>query len=134
MQNKLSLALKLLAIYFWSYTPVFVLSLLPQRNTFLGEIFIRDAQVAGYQFELLFAAIFLIWGVYLWKASSKPDNHRFFIDFTIWTSVVHLLWMILMALLQPADTAHLLRDAAVLAIPLGLVVYLRKRKYLGGAI
>jgi len=127
MQNKLSLALKLLAIYFWSYTPVFVISLLPQRNTFLGEIFIRDAQVAGYQFELLFALIFLIWGVYLWKASSKPASHYFFIDFTIWASIAHLLWILLMALLQPADTAHLLKDAAVLAIPLGMLVYFRKR-------
>lgn len=128
MQDKLSLALKLLAIYFWSFTPTFILSLLPQRNTVLGEMFIRDAQVVGYQFELLFALIFLIWGIYLWKASRRPDSYYFFIDFTIWASVAHLLWMILVAVMQPADMMHLLRDAFVLAIPLGLIIYFRKRK------
>ncbi len=127
MQNKFSLSLKLLAIYFWSFTPTLILSLLPQRDTVLGEIFIRDAQVAGYQFELLFALIFLVWGIYLWKVSNKPNIQYLFIDFTIWTSIIHLLWMVFIALIQPLDMTHLLRDAAILAVPLGLVIYFRRR-------
>ena len=129
MSNRLSLSLKILALYFWSFTPTFILSLLPQRNTSLGEIFIRDAQVAGYQFELLFALIFLVWGVYLWKAAEKPTKQKFFIDFTIWASIVHLAWMILMAILQPADLVHLLRDATILAVLLGLVIYYKTKAF-----
>lgn len=128
MGNRLSLSLKLLAIYFWSFTPVFILSLLPQRDTALGKMFIRDAQLVGYQFELLFALIFLVWGIYLWRASKRPDRHYLFVDFTVWASIVHLLWMVFVAVMQPADMVHLLRDALFLAIPLGLVVYLRGRK------
>ncbi len=128
MNSRFSLAIKLLAIYFWSFTPTFVLSLLPQRNTALGELFVRDAQVVGYQFELLFALIFLVWGVYLWKASRNPGAHLFFIDFTVWASAAHLLWMLLIAASQSADAMHLLRDAVTLAIPLGLVIYFREQK------
>jgi len=128
MHKKLSLSLKLLAIYFWSFTPTFIFFLLPpQRNSFLGEIFIREAQVISYQFELLFALLFLVWGTYIWKASKWPADHQFFIDFTIWASVVHILWMVIIAVLEPADATHLLRDAIVQAVPLGLVIYFRKK-------
>ena len=129
MDRNFSLSIKLLAVYFWSFMPTFILSLLPQRNTVFGELFIRDAQVAGYQFELLFALIFFVWGVYLWKASKNPGTHLFFIDFTLWASVAHLLWMVLIATIQPADTTHLLRDAVILAIPLSLVTYFRRSKH-----
>lgn len=122
-----SLSLKFLAIYFWSFTPVFILSLTLLRDTPLGEVFVRTAQVEGYQFEFLFALIFLVWGFFLWIASRKPKQNHFFIDFTIWASVVHLLWMVIMAVLQPLDSFHLLRDAVILAIPLCLVVYFRLR-------
>lgn len=127
MHNKLSLSLRLLAVYFWSFTPTFILSLLPQRNSFFGEVFIREAQVIGYQFELLFALIFIVWGVYIWIASKQPTTHKLFIDFTIWASITHLLWMIIIAVLEPVDAVHLMRDAIVQAVPLGLVIYFRKK-------
>jgi hypothetical protein len=125
MLDKFPLSLKLLSIYFWSFTPTFILSISPQRDSFVSQLFIREAQVTEWQFELLFALIFLIWGAFLWQASKKPSLHAFFIKFTIWTSVVHLAWMILLAVTEQADRLHLLRDAAVLGALIGLVLWFK---------
>lgn len=123
MKNKFSLSLKLLAFYFLSFTPTFILSITPQRDSFLGQIFIRDTQVTEWQFELLFALIFLVWGTFLWKASRSPGTHSFFITFTIWASIAHLAWMLLLAITEHEDRLHLLRDALVLGTLVGLVLW-----------
>lgn len=122
-----SYALKFLAIYSWSFTPTFILSLLPQRESFLGEIFIREDQVTGYQFELLFAMIFFVWGIYLWKASAMPQKYSYFINFTLVTTFVHILWMLIVAVIDVADRVHLLRDALVLGAIFTGVLYCRWR-------
>lgn len=126
MIEKFSLSLKLLAIYFWSFTPTFILSIAPQRDSLLGQMFIREAQVTEWQFELLFALIFLVWGAFLWKASTNPSSYSFFIKFTIWTSLAHLAWMLLLAVIEYADRLHLLRDALVLGALIGLVLWFKR--------
>ncbi len=125
MLDKFTLSLKLLSIYFWSYTPTFILSIATLRDSFLGQMFIREAQVTEWQFELLFALIFLVWGAFLWQASKQPSLHAFFIKFTIWTSFVHLAWMLLLAVIEQADRLHLLRDAVVLGVLIGLVLWFK---------
>lgn len=124
---KYGLSLKILAIYFWSFTPTFVWSLLPQRESLLGKIFIREDQVAGYQFELLFALIFLVWGAYLWKASNDPQRYSFFIHFTLTTTFVHVFWMFLMAIIDIADRVHLIRDALVLGSIFTIALYTKMK-------
>ena len=127
MNRNLSLSLKLLSIYFWFYTPVFVLSILPQGSSSLGRFFVREAQIVNWEFELLFALLFFIWGAYLWIASGDPMKYRFFVSFTIWTTIAHILWMVFVAMLNTADTVHLLKDAFFLAVPLVLILWFRSR-------
>lgn len=61
---------------------------------------------------------FLIWG------SRDPLSNRSLIWFTVWSSVVHSLVMAGSALMDPAETGHLVGDVPALllvAIALGLV-------------
>lgn len=40
-------------------------------------------------YESMMAAIYIVWGVMLWRASGDPAKHLLFIDFTIWASAAH---------------------------------------------
>lgn len=127
MKTKLSFSLKLLAVFYWSYIPTFLLSFSSYRYTDLGQIFVREAQVANWEFELLFLLIFMIWGIFLWKVSNNPYKHRLFIDFTLFAGLIHILWMLFVASVNTMDTLHLVKDAAVFSIPLVLVYYFYKK-------
>lgn len=121
-----SIPLKLLSIYLWVYTPVFILSLLPARQSTLGQLFIRDAQIVNWEFELLFAMIFFVWGIYLWKASKWPNENQFFINFTISATIVHIVWMVIVGVLNAQDTLHMFKDAVILFVLLCLVLFSKK--------
>ena len=130
MRINLSLALKILAIFFWWYGVVFVLSVAPLLGVSLPSILAPEYRGDAYawDFELMFTLIFVVWGYYLWIASRTPEQHKLFIDFTIAATFAHIAGMLVIGLLRPDDFWHLLKDAVALAIPLGLVLYTRLRK------
>lgn len=51
-------------------------------------------------YESMMAAIHIVWGVMLWRASINPARHRLFIDFTIWANAAHGLVMLIATPIQ----------------------------------
>ena len=46
------------------------------------------------------AAIYIVWAVFLWRASREPAQHLLFVDFTIWATAAHALVMLIATPLQ----------------------------------
>lgn len=127
MEHKLSLSLKLLALFFLWYVAVFLLSVASLNGINIPAPAFRGSEYM-WDFELFFAAIYAVWGIYVWKASSNPNQHLFFIDFTLWATFAHIVAMIAVGFVRTEDLAHLLLDAGALAMPLVLVAWFRKVK------
>lgn len=130
---KLALSLRILSLFFWWYLVVFVLSVLPLVGinlppwtvpAFRGETYAWD-------FELLFTVIFVVWAIYLWKASQNLLANKTFIAFTIWATAAHILAMFLIGLIRPADLPHLAIDGLALTLPLVLVALGYKNELAG---
>ena len=121
----LALSLRLLAIFFWWYLVVFVLSILPLLGvpivTWLTPEFRGDNY--AWDFELMFTAIFVVWGIFLWKAAGNLRENKSFIRFTIWATVAHIGAMLVIGTIRNEDLPHLLTDAIALSIPLLLVIF-----------
>lgn len=124
-------SLRFLAFVLWSYTPVFIITMLglsfPQHSVFKQF----SPEVRGeyrWDFELMFASIFLVWGWYLWQASKEPKKHVLFIDFSIWANIFHGVVMVLIGILRKGEFHHLLSDGLVLVLPAMVVLYLKKKE------
>ncbi len=130
MKLNLGLALKILALFFWWYIVVFVLSVAPLLGVQLPSALIPEFRGAEYawDFELMFTLMFAVWGYYLWVASRVPEQHLFFTNFTIVATFAHILGMLVIGLIRPDDLMHLLIDAIALTIPTVLVMYAKSRK------
>ena len=79
----------------------------------------------AWDFELMFTAIFLVWGYYLWKISKNPLENLTFIDFTIWATIFHLIAMLLIGVIRASDLSHMLKDMLGMGLPLLFVIYNR---------
>ncbi len=122
---RLSLSLKILSLFFFWYLAVFLLSVAPLLGIGLPVWLTPDVRGTEYawDYELFFVAIFVVWAVFLWKSSYRPSENRSFILFTIWATFFHVVAMLTVGVLRPADLSHLSRDAIALTIPLLLVVW-----------
>lgn len=120
---RLHYSLKILALVFWWYVPVYVLSILPSFG--LNFFFVPDfrGEVYAWDFELFFLSIFVVWGLFLWKSSYQPLENKTFILFTIWAMSAHILAMLIVGAFKPADLIHLSVDAVAHLVPLLLVVW-----------
>ena len=71
-------------------------------------------------YESMLAAIHIVWGITLWRASADPAQHRLFVDFTMWANAAHGLVMIVATPIQKGllmmviESLPLLMIAAVL--------------------
>ncbi len=126
MKN-IKISLRILAIIFWWYIPVFILSILPLLNVSVPNFFFTEFRGVNYawDFELMFVVIFAVWGFYLWKISNKPLENLIFIDFTIWATVFHIAAMIVIGLIRLDDLQHMVMDAIGMGIPLSFLIYSR---------
>lgn len=50
--------------------------------------------------ESMIAAIYIVWAVMMWRASSAPARHPLFIDFLMWASAAHGLVMVIATPMQ----------------------------------
>lgn len=129
MQKGLTLSLQLLAVFFFWYIVVFMLSVLPLLGVsfapYLQPEFRGDTY--AWDFELFFTAIFAVWGVFLLKAAKTPQKHILFIDFTIWATIAHIAAMLVIGIIRIDDLVHLVKDAIALTLPLVMVIYFRVR-------
>jgi hypothetical protein len=105
--------------------PIFALSVAPLLGVVLPAWLTPDVRgtVYAWDYELFFTAIFAVWAVFLWKSSYRPFENKTFILFTIWATFFHILAMLVIGFLRPADFIHLCFDAVALTIPLLLVVW-----------
>lgn len=125
----LARALRLLSLFFFWYLIVFLLSILPLVGVQTPSVLQPEYRGTAYawDFELMFTAIFVVWGFFLWNAAEKPEESRSFISFTIYATFAHIAAMLVIGLVSPGDFAHMFVDAVALSLPLVLVVYTRRK-------
>lgn len=126
----LSVSLKVLAIILWLFTPLFLITILYLNNLInLPGWLIPDIRGEyKWDFELMFAVIYFVWGIFLWKAAKYPVKHLLFIDFTIWANLIHGLTMILIGIINKDEFFHLLNDGGLLII-LASLIYFKRRNF-----
>lgn len=74
-----------------------------------------------YEYEQMIVGIYAVLGVYLLKASRRPEEHRSLVGFTAWSSLIHGGIMAVQAWVDPAETGHFYGDVPALLI-LGVVL------------
>lgn len=97
---------KIAALYLWWYSLVFVLVVADLRFGFLSEGIRNILARYPYQwdFEFMFAILFLVWGILLWQevALSKFSGYLFLSQGTA---------MILLAFLNTSQRSHFIADS-----------------------
>lgn len=78
-------------------------------------------------YESMLAAIHIVWGVMLWRASGDPRRHLLFIDFTIWANVAHGLVMLVATPLHKGLIMTLIEGLPILVIA-AVLLALRPRQ------
>lgn len=102
-----------------------------QEGHFLGDILMRHPY--RWDFETMIAAIYIVWGIFLWKASREPEKHSSLISFTIYANLFHGALMFVQALIRTHETTRLLGDTLHLFLPAAVLLVLggymkRKRR------
>ena len=75
-----------------------------------------------HEYEQMIVGIYATLGIFLLRASRRPEAHASLIWFTVWSSVVHGGIMTVQALVDPSEHGHLAGDVPALflvAIVLG---------------
>jgi hypothetical protein len=75
-----------------------------------------------YEYEQMIVGVYATLGIFLLRASRRPEAHLSLIWFTVWSSIVHGGIMAVQAVVDPAERGHLPGDVAALflvAIVLG---------------
>jgi hypothetical protein len=80
-----------------------------------------------HEYELMIVGIYATLGVFLLRASRKPEAHLSLIWFTVWSSVVHGGIMAVQALVDPAERGHLPGDVAALFLAAVVLAVLTPR-------
>lgn len=122
-------ALRLTAVFLWYFTPIYILTLLGAVTnlSFRGYSFVR--QPYQWDFELMFAVFFLVWGIFIWRASHNPLQYILFIHFTAWALLTHALVMISLGILRAGEFIHFFIDSIPYFV-LGILLFIKiNRKY-----
>ncbi|EJP65375.1 hypothetical protein BB8028_0007g00800 [Beauveria bassiana] len=132
--------LKSVTILFGSSMLVFflpILVLVPLRVPIppVLESLLRWGPGGAEQYEEMIAIIYIVWGVFLLRASADPLRHALFLDFTACANVAHIGLMTLMAVVNGGDRIHLVGDVLAAWLVLGPFLYIwssvkRERKSL----
>lgn len=113
----LDILLKTTAIFLWYFVALFFFLIwdLNRANPFLeggtmlGDMIVRRPY--QWDFELFFAGLFLVWGIFLWHASKDTQKDSVFIRFTGWAFLIHAITMIIVGIIRSQDLLHLLSDS-----------------------
>jgi hypothetical protein len=82
--------------------------------------------------ELMLEGVYLVWGVFMFRAARNPIQNLSFIDFTIWANLVHGLIMIPQAYAMPGFHYKVFTDVAYCLVLAGGLFVLRPRGAEGG--
>ena len=81
------------------------------------------------EYELMIVGVYAVLGVMLFLSASDPLKHSSLIWFTVWSSAVHGLIMLLQAFADASEQGHLLGDIpALFLVALVLGITLRKEE------
>lgn len=93
-------------------------------GTFLEWFFFWHPRNISY--ELMLIAMLGAWGVFLWRAARDPQDHRFFIDFSLLFLGLHALVMAYTAVVVEGEIHHLITDVLLLAVMAVVLLALRR--------
>nr|WP_230966932.1 DUF6632 domain-containing protein [Nostoc sp. NZL] len=85
-------------------------------------------QPGQHEYEQMIIGIYGTLGVFLLRASRKPEAHLSLIWFTVWSSVVHALIMAVQAVIDPAEHGHLFGDVPALILVAIVLGFLASRE------
>lgn len=128
--KRLSTALRAIAILFIAaFSGFYLLVLLDSPITAEGELLAKLLRWKPYNaaYEGMLTAIYVVWGIMLWRASGHPREHRSLIDFTIWGSLAHTAVMFVGALVLEGELIHAVSDVVLLGGVAGVLLWLRPR-------
>lgn len=80
-----------------------------KEGTTLGNLIIRYPY--QWDYELFFAGLFLVWGIFLWGSSKNLEKNITFIKFTGLAFIVHAITMLIVGIVIPENFTHLLLDS-----------------------
>ena len=118
--------LKVSAIYLWYFTPLFFLIVsdignrLFEQGTFFGGLIIRYPY--KWDYELMFAGFYFVWGIFVWKAAKNPENNVSLIKFTAWGFFANVAMNIIVGLFRTQELSHLATDSIPWFV-LGLLIF-----------
>ena len=81
-----------------------------------------------HEYEQMMIGVYATLGIFLIRASRRPEAHLSLIWFTFWSSMVHGIIMGTQAIIDPAERGHLMGDVAALFIAVILLGWLTPRK------
>ncbi|MFZ7127800.1 MAG: DUF6632 domain-containing protein [Desulfobacterales bacterium] len=84
-----------------------------------------------YEYEQMIMGVYATLGVFLIRAARDPLAHGSLIWFTVWSSVVHGVIMLIQALVDETERANLLGDVPALFLVAIVLGYLMPRRHRG---
>lgn len=74
-------------------------------------------------------AIYAVLGLFLLRASRRPDQHASLISFVIWSSIAHGLVMAVQSLRNPVHLHHLYGDVPALLVIAAVLAFLAPQAF-----
>jgi len=135
-EKPLKITLKIAAIFLWYFVLLFLFIISDMamstpflnQGTFIGDLIIRFPY--QWDYELMFAGLFLVWRVFVWKASNNISENEAIIQFTAWAFLVHAISMITVGLIRTSAFVHLLTDSIPWFLISFLIFYFNRRSLL----
>jgi len=79
------------------------------------------------EYEQMILGIYVVLGTFMVIASRKPESHRLFIRFVVWSSLIHGGIMATQAFLDSTERANQFGDVLALFLMAGVLAYLMPR-------
>jgi hypothetical protein len=80
-----------------------------------------------HEYEQMIIGIYATLGIFVIRASRKPEEHLSLIWFTVWSSLVHGGIMAVQAVVDPSEHGHLLGDVPALIVVAAVLAWLTPR-------
>lgn len=80
-----------------------------------------------WDFELFFAGLFLVWGIFIWRASQNLHRDKSVIHFTAWAFLTHAVTMIIVGLIRQQELTHLVNDSISWFLMSFLIFYFQNK-------
>ncbi len=127
--QRLSVAMKVVSVFFVSFLLylllVFLDSPILAEGTLLADLTRWEPFNPAY--EGMIASIYVVWGIFFWRASANPSEHGLLIDFTIWANLAHAAEMLISAFVFEGELIHLVSEVSLLVLISAVLLWLRPR-------